>query len=70
MSEQKKSFMEQLDEWTDENIIDPLHAAITDGDSDDCDAREDQEGSPRQGPRQLPQRPGGASRRNHAERSA
>jgi hypothetical protein len=38
MSEAKKSFMQELDEWTDENVIDPLHVAITDGDSDECDA--------------------------------
>jgi len=38
MSEAKKSFMQELDAWTDENVIDPLHAAITDGDSDECDA--------------------------------
>ena len=38
MSEAKKSFMEELDEWSEATIIEPLHAAITEGDGDDCDA--------------------------------
>jgi len=37
MSEEK-SFMQQLDEWTTATVINPLHAAITEGDGDDCDA--------------------------------
>jgi hypothetical protein len=38
MSEQKLSYMQQLDRWTQSVIIDPLHQAITDGDSADCEA--------------------------------
>ena len=41
MSEQKISFMQQLDAWTQTNVIDALHEAITDGDGDDCDAASD-----------------------------
>jgi hypothetical protein len=33
MSEQKQvSFMQELDAWTETNVITPLHKAITDGD--------------------------------------
>ena len=38
MSEPKLNYMQQLDAWTDQVIIDPLHHAITEGDGDDCDA--------------------------------
>ena len=39
MSEQKQSsFMEELDEWTLATVINPLHAAVTEGDGEDCDA--------------------------------
>ena len=38
MSEQKLTYMQQLDPWTEATVIDPLHEAITDGDGADCDA--------------------------------
>jgi len=38
MSEQKQSFMQQLDAWTTATVINPLHQAVTDGDSADCEA--------------------------------
>ena len=37
MSEQKLSYMEQLDAWTSATVINPLHQAIVEGDSHDCD---------------------------------
>lgn len=30
--------MQELDAWTDENVIAPLHQAIVDGDGKKCDA--------------------------------
>ena len=40
MSEQNKSksFMEELDQWTETTVVSPLHEAITEGDSRECDA--------------------------------
>ncbi len=38
MSEQKQSFMQQLDAWTTATVINPLHEALTEGDGADCDA--------------------------------
>lgn len=38
MSEQKQSFMQQLDAWTTATVINPLHQAVTEGDGADCDA--------------------------------
>jgi hypothetical protein len=39
MSEQKpKSFMQELDSWTEATIIRPLHNAIVEGDDDDFTA--------------------------------
>jgi hypothetical protein len=38
MSEQKQSFMQQLDAWTTATVINPLHQAVTEGDGNDCDA--------------------------------
>lgn len=40
MSEQEKpkSFMEKLDQWTDVNVVNPLHEVITEGDGAECDA--------------------------------
>jgi hypothetical protein len=38
MSEQKLTYMQQLDAWTEATVINPLHEAITDGDGADCDA--------------------------------
>jgi hypothetical protein len=39
MSEQKKpSFMQELDDWTEANVINPLHEAVTEGDGADCEA--------------------------------
>ena len=42
MSEQKISFMQQLDEWTTATMINPLHEAVMDGDSADCEATREQ----------------------------
>jgi hypothetical protein len=36
MSEQKLTYMQQLDEWTEANVIKPLFEAITEGDGDEC----------------------------------
>jgi hypothetical protein len=40
MSEQEKpkSFMQELDQWTQATVIKPLHEAITEGDGAECDA--------------------------------
>ena len=41
MSEEEKpksSFMQELDVWTEANVFDPLHEAIMEGDSAECDA--------------------------------
>lgn len=40
MSEQEKpkSFMQELDQWTQSTVIKPLHEAITEGDGAECDA--------------------------------
>jgi hypothetical protein len=40
MSEQEKpkSFMQELDQWTEATVIKPLHEAITEGDGAECDA--------------------------------
>jgi len=31
------NFMAQLDKWTHETVIEPLHEAIMNGDSDECE---------------------------------
>ena len=43
MSEQQKpkSFMEELDQWTDATVITPLHEAVVNGDGDDCSRAQD-----------------------------
>jgi len=38
MSEQKLTYMQQLDAWTEATVINPLHQVITDGDGAECDA--------------------------------
>ena len=30
--------MQELDQWTDDTVIDPLHEAVTNGDSEACRA--------------------------------
>lgn len=36
MSEQKTNYMSQLDEWTERNVIEPLHYAIaSEGEADE-----------------------------------
>ena len=43
MSDQKpKSFMQELDQWTQTTVINPLHEAIVEGDSADCEATSEQ----------------------------
>lgn len=41
MSEQKISFMAQLDQWSDENVIFPLSLAITNGNAESHTAAKD-----------------------------
>ena len=38
MSDQKLSYMQELDLWTRATVIQPLHEAITEGDGTDIDA--------------------------------
>ncbi len=40
MSEQEKakSFMQELDQWTETTVINPLHECVVEGDSADCEA--------------------------------
>jgi hypothetical protein len=38
MSEEKTNYMQELDLWTETNVITPLHEAVVNGDSADCDA--------------------------------
>jgi hypothetical protein len=45
MSEQQqkpKSFMQELDQWTEATVLRPLHQAIVDGNSDDCEVASEQ----------------------------
>ena len=37
MSEQRLNYMQELDLWTETNVINPLHESITEGDGADCD---------------------------------